>query len=181
MVTSYIFKILKDVDVYLAFDRYCENSIKSATRLQIIGNIKRSHKITMEKLLPAKDISLSSYKTKENLIAVELIDRVNKSFYSEKSLIITLKSGFPAQPHSAFKITRYLKTTFNETDYIIPYQDLTAFQEVKQTIKIISADTDVFVFLFHFYKSMNMNAEVFNTAKHIISMRKTVEGYFFNR
>ena len=49
--------------VYLTCDRYCENS-KSATRLQRVGNIKRSHKITMEALLPAKDISLSSYETK---------------------------------------------------------------------------------------------------------------------
>ena len=47
-VTSYIFKILKASDVYLAFDRYVDSSIKSATRLQRIGNIKRSHKISME-------------------------------------------------------------------------------------------------------------------------------------
>ena len=63
-VKRYNFKILKDADVYLDFDRYYENSIKSATRLQRIGNIKRSHKITIETPLPAKGISLSSNKTK---------------------------------------------------------------------------------------------------------------------
>ena len=63
-VKRYNFKILKDADVYLAFDRYYENSIKSATRLQRIGNIKHSHKITIETPLPAKCISLSSNKTK---------------------------------------------------------------------------------------------------------------------
>ena len=35
-VSSYIFKILKDSDVYLAFDRYTNDSIKAATRLQRI-------------------------------------------------------------------------------------------------------------------------------------------------
>ena len=104
--------MLKNADVYLAFDRYCENSIKSATQLQRIGNIKCSHKITIETPLPAKDISLSSDKTKENvieLIAAELIDRVNKLFHSENSLIITTKSlqkEFSAQSHNGVKITR---------------------------------------------------------------------------
>ena len=158
-VTSYFFKILKDADVYLAFDWYYENSIKSATRLQRIGTIKRSHRITTETPLPLKDILLSSNKTKENLIeliAVELIDCVNKLLHSENSLIITSKSEFPIQSHNGVKITRYdLKTTFDEADYIIPHQVVTAFEEGKQKIKVISADTDVFVLLCHFYKSMN--------------------------
>ena len=96
-VTSYIFKILKDTDVFLAFDRYYENSIESATRLQRIVNIKRSHKTIMETPLPATDISLSSNKTEEHsieLIAVELTDHVNKLFHCENSLIITSNLNF---------------------------------------------------------------------------------------
>ena len=52
----------------------------------------------METPLPVKDISFSSNKIKENLIeliAVELIDRVDKLFHSENILIITSKSEFP--------------------------------------------------------------------------------------
>ena len=76
------------------------------------------------------------------------------------------------QSHKGVKITRYdLKTTFDEANYIIPHQVVTAFQEGKRAIKIISADTDVFVILCHFNKSMNMNAEVFlenfNNDKHM--------------
>ena len=56
---------------------------------------------------------------------------------------------------------------------------LLAFQEGKQTIKVVSADTDVLVLLSNFYKYINMNAEIlledFNNDKHIISIRKTVE------
>ena len=56
---------------------------------------------------------------------------------------------------------------------------LLAFREGKQTIKVVSADTDVFVLLRNFYKHINMNAEIlledFNNDKHIISIRKTVE------
>ena len=55
---------------------------------------------------------------------------------------------------------------------------LLAFQEGKQTIKVVSADTDVLVLLSNFYKYINMNAEIlledFNKDKHIISIRKTV-------
>ena len=87
--------------------------------------------VTMETPLPAKDISFSSNKTKENLIeliAVELIDRVNKLVHSENSLIITSKSEFPIQSQNGVKITRYdLKTTFDEADYIYPHQVVTAF------------------------------------------------------
>ena len=126
---------------------------------------------------------MSSNKTKENLIeliAIELIDRVNKLFHSENSLIITTKSEFPLQSHNGVKITRCdLQTTFDEADYIIPHQVVTAFQECKRTSKISSADTDVFVLLCHFYKSMNMNAEVlledFNNNIQIISIYRTVK------
>ena len=56
---------------------------------------------------------------------------------------------------------------------------LLAFREGKQTIKLVSADTDVFVLLSNFYKHINMNAEIlledFSNDKHIISIRKTVE------
>ena len=185
-VTSYIFKILRASDIYLAFDRYVGSSIKSATRLQRIGNIKRSHKITMETPLPTKETSLSSNKTKESLIeliAGELINRFNKSFEnSNKKLIITSKSEFPKQSQNGTTITRYdLKTTFDEADYIIPHQVVTAFQEGNHTIKVISADTDVFCIslLCHVYKVMNMDADVlledFHTDKNIISIRKSVE------
>lgn len=70
-----------------------------------------------------------------------------------------------------------MKTNFDEADYIIPNQLVTTLQEGKGKIKVISANTEVFVLLCHFYKSMNMNAKVlledFNTNKQI-SIHKIV-------
>ena len=47
-VINYIFKILRQSDIYLIFDRYIENSIKSGTRLKRIGNFNRTHKHSLE-------------------------------------------------------------------------------------------------------------------------------------
>ena len=117
----------------------------------------------METPLAAKDILLWSNKTKENLIqliAVDLIHRTKMSFNSKNILVITSKSSFAAQSQNTVKITRYdLKAVFDEAAYIIPNQLVTPSQEGKQTMKVISTDTDVFLTLCHFWKSMNMDAE----------------------
>ena len=110
--------------------------------------------MTMETPLAAKDILLWSNKTKENLIqliAVDLIHRTKMSFNSKNILVITSKSSFAAQSQNTVKITRYdLKAVFDEAAYIIPNQLVTPSQEGKQTMKVISTDTDVFLTLCHF-------------------------------
>ena len=115
------------------------DSIKAATRLQRIGNIKRSHNVSLETPLPPKEVALSSNKTKENLIELiynELLDRANNLNYGRK-LIVTSKSNFPKQSFEGERVTRYdMGTTFDEADYIIPQQVAPAFQEGKKTIKV---------------------------------------------
>ena len=49
---KYIAEVLKNADVYLVFDRYYEYSIKSSTRKERLGNIQRSHNLTMSPPLP---------------------------------------------------------------------------------------------------------------------------------
>ena len=180
-VCNYIIKILKDSDVNLAFDRYTNDSIKAATRLQRIGNIKRSDNVSLETPLPPKEVALSSNKTKENLIELisnELLDRASNINYGRK-LIVTSKSNFPEQSFEGERVTRYnMGTTFDEADCIIPQQVVTVFEEGKHTIKVISADTDVFILLCHYYHSVNIDVDVlledFSADKTLISISKSV-------
>ena len=131
--------------------------------------------------LPPKEVALSSNKTKENLIELisnELLDRASTLNYRRK-LIVTSKSNFPEQSFEGERVTRYdMETTFDEADYIIPQQVATAFRDGKKTIKVISADTDVFILLCHYYHSLNINVDVlledFSADKKLISISKTV-------
>ena len=54
-----------------------------------------------------------------------------------------------------------METTFDEADYIIPHQVVIVTHKGRQTIKVISADTDVFILLCHIYQSASLNADVF--------------------
>ena len=69
-IEQYIAKTVVSSDGYLVFDRYFDFSIKSETRLKRIGLFKRTHNLSLKTTLPAKDICMSSTKTKENLIQV---------------------------------------------------------------------------------------------------------------
>ena len=69
-VEMYVSKLLHNSDVYVAFDRYFEKSLKSDTRLQRIGNFQRSHQLSIETSLPSKEVCMSSLKAKENLIEI---------------------------------------------------------------------------------------------------------------
>ena len=131
-------------------------------------------------------MSLSSNKTKENLIeliAAELIKCANKHSFDNK-LVVTSKSPFPKQSHRGITIIRHdMETTFDEADYIIPHQVVIATLEGRKIIKVISADTDVFLLLCHTYQSASLNADVFLedfvSDKNTVSIRKTVEKHAF--
>ena len=62
-VQRYVTRHLVESDVYLVFDRYIENSIKSDTRLNRIGKFKCSHKLNIPSDLPCKDKCMASNKT----------------------------------------------------------------------------------------------------------------------
>lgn len=83
---------------------------------------------------------MSLNKTTENLIELisnELLDLASNLNYGRK-LIVTSKSNFPEQSFEGERGTRYdMETTFDEADYIIPQQVITAFQEGKMRIRCI--------------------------------------------
>ena len=54
-----------------------------------------------------------------------------------------------------------METTFDKADYIIPHQVVIATLKGRKTIKVISADTDVFLLLCNIYQSASSNADVF--------------------
>ena len=59
-----------------------------------------------------------------------------------------------------------LETHFDEADYIIPHQVNSAIEHGQKVVKVISADTDVFVLLCSHYKYNNWSgAEVYLEAR----------------
>ena len=56
--------------MYLVFDRYYANSIKSDTRMERLGQLNRCHNLMIGSPLPSKDIVLKVTKTKAQLISL---------------------------------------------------------------------------------------------------------------
>ena len=162
---------------------YFDYSIKSDTRQKRIGVFQRSHTLSLKTPLPAKEICMSSAKTKENLI--EIIATVLLDSFTEKKLkqklVVTSKSKFPEETSEGTRIKRTdLKTLFDEADYIIPQQVESAIQNGSKVVKVVCADTDVFVLLCAMYANRGWwEAEVymedFKGEKNMISIRQTVE------
>ena len=182
-VEQYVNKLINTSDVCIIFDRYFEKSIKSDTRRQRVEAFKRTHHLGINTPLPAKEICMSSTKTKENLIEIiasTLLERFTKKKIQHK-LIVTSKDVYPEETHQGIRTKRQdLKTHFDEADYIIPQQVNSAIEHSQKVVKVISADTDVFALLCSHYKYNNWSgAEVyledFQAEKNIISIKKTVD------
>lgn len=180
---KYIMKQLNESNVYLVFDRYIENSIKSDTRDARIGAFHRSYQLSPDRELPPKEMCLKSTKTKETLIeliANELSTRVKKSDI-KKQLVITAKSSTPIMTYQGDVQPREdLDSNYDEADYMIPQQVNAIFKEKKQTVvKVLSNDTDVFVLLCsHFLKfnwsSLQLYMGTFGEDTKMISINKSV-------
>ena len=119
----------------------------------------------------------------ENLI--EIITKFLLQQFStancQHKLIVTSKSIYPVETSPGLQIKRQdLMTMFDEADYIIPQQVNTVIEQDQTAVKVISADTDVFVLLCGMYMKKNWAAaevymEDFNPDKTLISIRRTVE------
>ena len=164
-IEHYITKIVVSSDCYLIFDRYFDYSIKSETRLKRIGFFKRTHNLSIKTTLPAKEICVSSTKTKENLIQITA-DQLLQRFTQKKilhKLVITSKNTCPEETRQGMSQTcSDLESMFDEADYILPQQVDSAVREGRKSIKVISSDTDVFVLLCSMYISRGWgDAEVY--------------------
>lgn len=69
-IERYVRKMLVSSHVYIVFDRYKKESIKSGTRSARIGSFQRFHILAVTRDFPPKEICLSSIKTKESLIEI---------------------------------------------------------------------------------------------------------------
>ena len=124
-VEKYIKKFIFDSDVFLTFDRYKADSIKSDTQSARIGSFQRSYQLSLDRELPPMCLCLSSTSSKENLIEIisgELFKRFAANACSNR-LVITSKNEVPEEVHCGVRIQRHdLATNFDEADYIIAQQ-----------------------------------------------------------
>ena len=155
-VAMFVSKLLQHSDVFVVFDCYFEKSLKSDTQPQRIGNFQQLHQVSIETSLLSKEVCMSSLKTIENLI--EIIAK------------------FLLQRFSYFQ---HFMAMFDEADYIIPQQVNTATEQSQAAIKVISADTDVFLLLGGMYMKENwIGVEIymdnFNSDKTVISIHQAV-------
>ena len=181
-VEKYTSKTIDFSDVCIIFNRYFKKSIKSDTRLQRVDGFKRVH-LGINSPLPPKEICLSSIKTKKKLIEM-IAENLLEMFTTkqiQQRLIVTSDDIYPEETSQGIRTKREdLESHFDEADYIIPQQVDSAIRHGHTTIKVISADTDVFVLLCHHYLQSDWSrAEVyledFQAGKGIISIKETVE------
>ena len=123
-----------------------------------------------------------SSSTKENLI--ELIsDELCTRFESKKnprSFVVKSKSPVPEEVKNGVRFKRPdLTSYFDEADYAIPQHVNSVFtKEGKISIKVLSADTDVFVLLCHFYNEHWKGKSLmdsFSSENKVINIKKTVD------
>ena len=134
-------------------------------------------------LPPSMCLCLSSTSNKENLIEIisgKLFERFAANACSNR-LVITSKNEVPEEVHFGVRIERHdLATNFDEAEYIIAQQvNSTVRQGEKQVIKVVSADTDVFVFLCsnlakNNWYSANLYMDTFTEDNKLININKSV-------
>ena len=182
-IEKYAYNFLSQGDLYMIFDRYYENSIKSDTRMNRIDGFKRIHHLTSNSPLPTKEVCMSSIQTKRNLIEI-IAEHLLEKFTELKikyNFVVTSNDIHPEQTNQGIKFKREdLESYFDEADYLIPQQVEAAIKNGCRTIKVVSADTDVFVLLcYHYQKRDWSQAKVymkdFSDGNKIISIKKTVE------
>ena len=137
-------------NLFSIFDQYHDYNIKGVTHQDRVGNISCSYNLSFSTPLPPKEVTLHSTETKKQLIellAEELL-RVftNAPCKKKKKLVITSQSECPVQLYLGIKIVHHsMSTTHEEPNIIIPQQVKTAIEKRATCVKVISADTDVFV------------------------------------
>ena len=163
-MTSYVKELLYHQDVYLVFDRYRKFSPKGSTRSQRAKNIAYLHKLTLDTVLPSKEITLSCDKNKEQLIEI-VAEYVAKSVADEhfkNILVITSSKDVPNQiADGNITLKDEFRTTHEEADIIMVQQCNWLLKKGQNSIKIISDDTDVFVLACYFFPKDRNDVKVY--------------------
>ena len=182
-IEKYACNLINLADLYMIFDRYYERSIKSDTRMKRIEGFKRTHHLTSSSPLPAKEVCMSSIQTKKTLIEI-IAENLLQKFTSLKikhSLVVTSNDIHPEETCQGRRRKRHdLESYYDEADYLIPQQVEAAIKLGKRVIKVVSADTDVFVLLcYHYHQRDWSHVEVymedFKDTNKIIDIGKTVK------
>ena len=98
-IERYTRKLIPCSDVYIIFDRYKVDSIKSGTRDARIGLFQRTHQLTLQRELPSKEICMASSKTKgifTEIISGELCKRFLEN-QTINRLVVTSGSPVPEE------------------------------------------------------------------------------------
>lgn len=114
--------------------------------------------------LPSKEVNLYLTETKKQLIelSAEGLLRGFTKALCEKKLVVVSQSKCPVQAHLAVKILHHgMSNTYEEVDFIISQQVITAIEERAMCVKVINDDTHVFVLLLHFYIEQSLSSIVF--------------------
>ena len=88
-VANYVGKLLSTADVFLIFDRYKEYSIKSNTRAERLGKLRRTYNLAIGSPLPSKDINLKTTATNVQLIRLISKYLLSVSLHSDTNFIVT--------------------------------------------------------------------------------------------
>ena len=119
---------------------------------------------------------MNSIRIKQQL--VEIIATYLSNIATKKALIVTSHHIYPKEVKNGMRCKKVdLVIHYDEADYITPHQVDSTIRNGKRSVKLISADTDVFVVLsYHFVKSDWSDAEVYledvSADKGTISIKK---------
>ena len=89
-VRSYVQRFISEVDVYLLFDKYKKFSIKSDTRAERLGRLRRAFTLSTGSPLPSKDVTMKTTATKVQLIQLIANDLLSFFLDSKRKIVVTI-------------------------------------------------------------------------------------------
>ena len=159
-VAAYVHARLMNSDVHLIFDIYLDYSTRGR-RASVTAD--RRHHLTLQSPLPPQSVSLTDTGNKVQLIDV-MCDNLPAHFQDHlcnNKLIITSPNTIPDEITMGVHVKRHdMGNRYEEADVIVVNQVMSAASQGYKTIHIVFDNTDVFVLLIHFYKTLNITSEL---------------------
>ena len=173
-VLQYVIDLLSSCAVYMIFDKYFKPSIKGQTRAKrgSADGCSRYHVLTLTSELPPQTTVLNNSENKAQLIELvcQYIRNNRHRLPLGHTLVLTSHSSVPVELTCEIEIPRNdLKNTHEEADSIIIHQMLYIAEIGADTIRVICADTDVFLLLMYAYEKHELSCSL--TMKDPVSGR----------